>query len=180
MDANAYQRLAARTLIDAPDSRFTSNELAVMIEALTLSAKVGKVMEYLKKGICHRHGFELSHLLALLEQVSEQCIDVHTAYKVPMNVSVPVDRQMLIWNALGLSGEAGEIAELVAGIEHGTPDRDKLIKELGDSEWYTAALCTKIGASLDEVFERNIAKLRQRYPNGYSSEDSKKRVDAHE
>jgi len=180
MDANAYQRLAARTLIDEPDSRFTSNELAVMLEALDLAAKCGAVMEYLKKGICHRHGFDFGHLETLLAAVRESSICVHDAYKIPLNTRVPINEQMHIWNALGLIGEAGEIADLITAVEYGNLDREKLTKELGDIEWYAAAICTRSGLSLSDVMEHNITKLEQRYPNGYSSEDSKKRVDAHE
>ena len=86
---------------------------------------------------------------------------------------------MIVWNALGLAGEAGEVADTIKKAvchRHGL-DRDKIIKELGDVLWYVAALCTKIDVPLSEVMERNIAKLRLRYPNGYSSEDSKARVD---
>lgn len=86
---------------------------------------------------------------------------------------------MLVWNALGLAGEAGEVADTIKKAvfhQHGV-DRDELIKELGDVLWYVAALCTKLDVSLAEVMTRNIEKLKRRYPDGYSSGDSKKRVD---
>lgn len=86
---------------------------------------------------------------------------------------------MLVWNALGLAGEAGEVADTIKKAvfhQHGV-DREELIKELGDVLWYVAALCTKLDVSLAEVMTRNIEKLKRRYPDGYSSGDSKKRVD---
>lgn len=86
---------------------------------------------------------------------------------------------MLIWNALGLAGEAGEVAELIKkGVlhRHGL-DIEKLYKELGDTVWYIAAICSKMGFDLSEIMEANLAKLKLRYPNGYSSEDSIQRVD---
>lgn len=86
---------------------------------------------------------------------------------------------MLVWNALGLAGEAGEVADTIKKAvfhQHGL-DRDVLIKELGDVLWYVAALCSKLDVPLSEVMERNIAKLKQRYPAGYSAEASKARVD---
>lgn len=89
------------------------------------------------------------------------------------------DELMLVWNAIGLAGEAGEVCDLVKkGVfhQHGI-DREKLIKELGDVCWYTAALCSKLGVSLSEVMERNIEKLQQRYPDGYSSAASLARID---
>lgn len=86
---------------------------------------------------------------------------------------------MIIWNAIGLAGETGEILDHIKkGIfhEHGL-DRDHLKEELGDVMWYIAGLCTKLGLDLDEVLAFNIKKLERRYPNGYSSEDSKNRVE---
>jgi NTP pyrophosphatase (non-canonical NTP hydrolase) len=81
---------------------------------------------------------------------------------------------LMLWNGLGLAGEAGEICELLKkGICHRHAlDRDELIKELGDVLWYAAALCSKLGVPMSDVMERNIAKLQQRYPDGYSSERS--------
>ena len=86
---------------------------------------------------------------------------------------------MLVWNALGLAGEAGEVADTVKKAvfhQHGL-ERDELIKELGDVLWYVAALCSKLDTPLSEVMERNIAKLKKRYPEGYSADASKARAD---
>jgi len=85
---------------------------------------------------------------------------------------------MIIWNAIGLGGEAGEVLEEIKkGIfhRHGL-SIDKLKKELGDVLWYTAAICTKVGLTLEEVMEANIEKLEKAYPTGYNSDDSKKKA----
>lgn len=89
---------------------------------------------------------------------------------------------MLVWNAIGLAGEAGEVNELIKkGVfhQHGV-DHDKLIKELGDVLWYTAALCSVLGVPMSEVMELNISKLKARYPYGFTPLDSLLRVDAKE
>jgi NTP pyrophosphatase (non-canonical NTP hydrolase) len=94
---------------------------------------------------------------------------------------IHADEIMVIWNAIGLAGEAGEVADLVKkGIfhQHGL-DRAALVKELGDVLWYVAALCTKLGVSLDDVMQLNIDKLRQRYPEGWSAEASRNRTEEH-
>jgi len=92
---------------------------------------------------------------------------------------IPGHEMMLVWNALGLAGEAGEVAELVKkGVFHRhSIDRAKLEKELGDVLWYASALCTALGLDLGEIMQINIEKLKVRYPNGYSSIDSQQRVD---
>lgn len=93
--------------------------------------------------------------------------------------SLPDDRLPILVAALGLTGEAGEAAEIVKkwyGHDHEL-DRDALQKELGDVLWYIAALASINGWPLSEVASANIAKLRARYPDGFSSEASINRTD---
>ena len=87
---------------------------------------------------------------------------------------------MLVWNALGLTGEAGEVADMIkkSVFHRHELDTEKLMKELGDVLWYVAAICSKLEWSLEDVMAINIKKLMARYPAGYSSEASKARVDA--
>jgi len=81
--------------------------------------------------------------------------------------------------ALGLAGEAGETADMLKKhLFHGKPlDVDEVIKELGDVMWYVAGMATAIGASLDDVAQRNVDKLRKRYPDGFSADASAARAD---
>jgi NTP pyrophosphatase (non-canonical NTP hydrolase) len=86
---------------------------------------------------------------------------------------------MILWNALGLAGEAGEVAEMVKkGIlhQHGL-FYEKMAKELGDCLWYIAAICTEMELDMGEVMAANIEKLKVRYPDGFNSADSVARVD---
>lgn len=87
---------------------------------------------------------------------------------------------MLVWNALGLAGEAGEVADYIKKcIFHDHPlDVEKLIKELGDVQWYLAALATKIQVTLSQVMETNIEKLKARYPVEFNVDDSINRSDS--
>ena len=99
--------------------------------------------------------------------------------------STPVDQLgekdiQIAFYALGLAGEAGEaIDEIKKGVvhRHGL-DREKVRKELGDLCWYIASLCTLMDFDLGDILAENIAKLEVRYPNGFTPEDSKRRVDA--
>lgn len=86
---------------------------------------------------------------------------------------------MLLWDAFGLAGEAGEVVEVIKKVvfhRHALDDA-KLKKELGDVCWYVAALCSTLGYDLSDVMAENIEKLKVRYPDGFKSEDSVKRVD---
>jgi NTP pyrophosphatase (non-canonical NTP hydrolase) len=92
---------------------------------------------------------------------------------------IPDNEMMLVWCASGLSGEAGEVIEYVKkGVfcRHGV-DREKLKEELGDCLWYISGLVTLLNLNLSDVLQDNIQKLRMRYPDGFTSEDSIKRMD---
>ena len=85
----------------------------------------------------------------------------------------------LICAALGLTGEAGEFADLAKKERyHGhDPDDDRLIDELGDILWYIAEAAAVLGVTLEEVAARNIEKLERRYPEGFSAEASRGRTE---
>src|SRR5260221_12145625 len=79
---------------------------------------------------------------------------------------------MLLWDAMGLAGETGEVCDIIKKFVFHRHSLDllNLTKELGDVLWYVAALCSTLGISISSVMEMNISKLQTRYPDGYSSE----------
>lgn len=84
--------------------------------------------------------------------------------------------------ALGLNGEAGEIADHVKKVMfHGHPlddaTRDKIAKEIGDILWYCAMGARGIDMGLGEIARMNVEKLKKRYPEGFSAERSLNRPD---
>lgn len=75
--------------------------------------------------------------------------------------------------AFGLMAEAGEIASLFQHYYQGQEiDRQKVLDELGDCLWMIAEMCDAYHATIMEVMRGNIAKLRTRYPEGFSTERS--------
>ena len=80
--------------------------------------------------------------------------------------------------ALGLAGEAGEFANIIKKkTAHGhTVENDELADELGDVLWYLAEAATACGLTLDEIAKMNVAKLKARYPDGFSEERSRNRT----
>lgn len=86
-------------------------------------------------------------------------------------------QDVLINGVMGLCGESGEAIDIVKKhLAQGHPlDREGLIKELGDVAWYLAETAYALDVSLDEVFQRNIDKLKARYPEGFDARRSVER-----
>ena len=79
--------------------------------------------------------------------------------------------QRLLTAAVGISAEGGEFMEIVKKmVFQGKPwndaNREHLIVELGDVMWYVAQACMALDVSFDDVVERNVEKLKARYPGG--------------
>ena len=85
----------------------------------------------------------------------------------------------LMNGALGLAGEAGEVADIVkkATFQGHTINREHIAKELGDVCWYIAETATSIGYDLETIMQMNIDKLMKRYPDGFSADRSQNRED---
>ena len=86
----------------------------------------------------------------------------------------------LLHLALGVSGEAGEIVDAIkkAAIYNKPLDRDNIIEELGDLEFYMEGLRQAIGVTRKEVIDSNVQKLGKRYASGkYSDKQAQERAD---
>lgn len=91
--------------------------------------------------------------------------------KQAIQTAVYPDIHSIYYPALGLAGEAGEVADKVKKILRGDqlslPAHKKEIgKELGDVLWYCAALAHDLGFSLEDIASQNIEKLSKRMQEG--------------
>lgn len=75
---------------------------------------------------------------------------------------------------LGLQTELGELVDgFKRHIFYGTQlDPTNLDEEVGDLLWYLAILLDEHGISFERCMERNIAKLKARYPQKFNSESA--------
>lgn len=92
--------------------------------------------------------------------------------KARATAKYPVITHGVIYPALGLVNEAGEVAGKIKKIFRDKDgliteaDKDALKAELGDVLWYIAQVATELGLSLDDIAEYNIAKLLDRLERG--------------
>ena len=82
------------------------------------------------------------------------------------------NEQVLTNCALGLAGESGQLVDLVKNYTFkGHPlDRDDLIHEMGDVLWYLSQVAEWADIPFEEVAQKNIETLNERYPNGFNKQ----------
>lgn len=180
MKTSEYQKLAARTLIDRPGFNITDDEWRMIWGALRLCAIAGSIAEQIKKGVFHQHGVSMANLRSDLIHSQEVAISM---YQEKGYAGLPINdvETMQIWNLIGLAGEVGEVVKIFGEAYYSGHAEIKpatLTDEMGDVLWYLSALATKSDIFLNDVMERNIDKLRGRYPDGYSAEASRNRKES--
>ena len=84
------------------------------------------------------------------------------------NPDLKIPEQFSNW-ALGITGEAGEVAEIIKKhLYHGKSlDLNDLEKEMGDVLYYIQAMCNLTGLTLEGCMQKNSDKLKKRYPDGF-------------
>lgn len=109
-------------------------------------------------------------------------MDLNTFQKKATETAVFDDTKAIEYLALGLAGEAGEVANKCKKIVRGdsnyqNPDYVKaiLVGELGDVLWYLAVMADHLGISLDDVGKDNIDKIMRRKLNGTTKGDGDER-----
>jgi len=82
------------------------------------------------------------------------------------------DLVRLLHASQGLCTESGELTDaLKKHIFYGKElDKVNLVEELGDIFWYAAVAADVLGVGFDEIWEKNINKLRKRYGEKFSEE----------
>ena len=121
---------------------------------------------------------ELARRQGALQQVIDNDVD---AYQQNILKYAPDHHDYLlnvIYAAMGMCGEAGEVSELIKKYAyHGhTIDTEHLARELGDVLWYVSYMAHLFGYPLGKIMEMNQEKLAKRYPDGkFDAERSRNR-----
>jgi len=84
------------------------------------------------------------------------------------------EKEIFTWG-LGITGEAGDVASCIKKtFVHDNDQREGIKENLGDALWYAAMICNFFNWDFNEILEKNIAKLQQRYPEGFTIKDAKR------
>jgi len=77
----------------------------------------------------------------------------------------------------GIVTEAGELADVFKKYlaYKKEPDWINIEEEIGDLLWYVAGLCTINNLDFEKILEKNVTKLRARYPEKFTEENANNR-----
>jgi len=86
--------------------------------------------------------------------------------------------EIMTWG-LGISGEAGDVAGCIKKtFVHDKDVREGIRENLGDVLWYIGSICNFFDWSMQDILEENVAKLKQRFPEGFTKENAnRERID---
>lgn len=102
----------------------------------------------------------------ILRRYQEEALLTESSFSNPVN---PRLRHGLI----GIATESGELLDLIKRIEYYGASIDlkvEITKELGDLLWYINLTASAIGVPLEVIMETNLAKLRARYKDKFTSD----------
>ena len=98
--------------------------------------------------------------------------DLDMYQKVALTTAIYPREQAIIYPTLGLTGEAGEVANKVKKIirDGSNKDDDSLVSEIkseiGDCLWYIAVLANDFNIKLSDIASANLEKLEKRKQKG--------------
>lgn len=174
MDLNQYVQDAIRTE-SRIDSVVTNPD--TLLHALNALIAVGSILDLLKKNTFYKKPIDavtygdlwnaLSHHTAMLGLENMDRVDGEHAQKIKI--------EPRIFHAIiGAITEAAELAEALkkAICSSDNIDLVNVLEEFGDINWYQAIAVDTLNGDFQKILERNIAKLKKRFPEKFTHENA--------
>ena len=124
-----------------------------------------------------RTGLMPEHEQALQDEVNgwlerRYAMDFNSYQRIAKTTAIYPATHKILYPALGLAGEAGEVANKVKKlVRDGTSSlpkewKEQIGSEIGDVLWYCAVLADDLGISLGKIASENETKLQNRKNKG--------------
>lgn len=174
MTPNEYVQNALRT--ESKIDKLVTNEYAIAA-LLDVIIAAGNMLDQFKKNTFYNKPFDEIKFNQHRDNVIDaiQYFRDIPALKHPTKVKLVVEdiNPRLFHGAVGIITEATEVAEGLKKVFDGQKaDTTNLMEEVGDLSWYEAILVDSLNGDLEQVMERNVAKLKARFPDKFTSEDA--------
>jgi NTP pyrophosphatase (non-canonical NTP hydrolase) len=178
MDNSTYLKESESTECKFPDGKnLEPFEIIALINAGSAAINACNALDEVKRVIIYGKMPEyLENEEDSLQAANENYVAMmresgKTEEEIAARLKLDQEQIELIHHAIGLVTEAGEILEPVLrfALDEDALDKVNLAEELGDSNWYQAGLHRLLGTTFEEVNAKNIAKLKDRYPDKFDA-----------
>lgn len=172
MDSKTYLAESGRTAKKIEENRtIHQNRIA---ELISMAGTAGVLCDGMK-----RHEFYDDTKVA--EKIAESLKNVNTLvesmYENENGVSFTPQQMDILHGVLGVFSEGAEILEALMKCVSSESDLDKvnIVEEVGDVAWYLALMLRAVDGTFNMAMEKNINKLKIRFPNEFSTKDALER-----
>lgn len=172
MNLQQYQQAALRT--ESLKEQLTFNK-DLVISLFKLFVLNSELLDALKKEIYYNkpNKMDLNGNMLLLDMQHEINNALYFLNDKVENKNVQVQdiNPRVFHGILGFATESGELIDVLLKnlVENKEIDATNVQEEAqGDIGWYTAILSDALNLNWEEGLERNIAKLKERYPEKYT------------
>lgn len=175
MDLKQYVADATRTESRIDVVKTNPNALLNLLEA---QVAIGSMIDQLKKNIFYGkpidegkfdlHRDNAGRALDYFRTIPQFKHSTHSGLSKDINID-----PRLFHAIIGAITEAAELGEaLKHALETNTPDVVNVLEEFGDINWYEAIAVDCLDGDLEQILTRNIAKLKARFPDKFTSENA--------
>jgi NTP pyrophosphatase (non-canonical NTP hydrolase) len=175
MDLKQYVQDAVRT-----ESRIDEIKINVLTLQHLLASFVatGTMIDMIKKNTFYNKPID-TEKFDRLYQVATGELEFfrpipHFSHPTDPKFRTPIKLDPRLFHAIiGAVTESAELADaLNKAIDNDTPDVVNVLEEFGDINWYEAIAIDTLGGDFEELLTRNIAKLKARFPDKFTSENA--------
>jgi len=170
MEFNQYVTDAIRT--ESHIDEVVVNEMLLTSTRMILIS-MGNILDQIKKHAFYKKPYDMDTLKMHMMMANETLKTMNSLSADEIlndERTIPVNTR-IFHAVVGVSTEATELLEAMDLYD---PDLDytNLLEEFGDIDWYKAIGVDEIGGDWEDLLTKNIAKLKKRFPDKFTSEDA--------
>ncbi len=168
MQPNEYVPNAIRT--ESHLDKIKTNEI-FLTSVINILVHFGNMLDQIKKHTFYGKPYDMADLGQHMAMAREtfKTMETLTPEEIEGHERVMNTNTRIFHSIVGIATESTELLEALDlyGVR---PDNVNILEEFGDIAWYTALGIDELGGDWENILEKNIDKLRARYPEKFTSE----------
>lgn len=130
---------------------------------------VADILDQIKKNVFYGKPYDigkLTDIVEALDSAQESLKSIVVNLNATPKIAVKIDPDVF-HGIIGIATESGELLELM---HQNAEQPNRIFDEIGDHAWYTAVLLKALKGDWYNILKANIAKLKARYPDKFTSD----------